>query len=54
MTYGVIYEVNGEMYTATITASQYGEAYNWMIEDACSDLGCEPKDVKIHTVIEMM
>lgn len=51
--YAVFYEVNGEIKTRTISCSQYGEAYNWTVEDVSKEVGCKPIEVKIHTIIEV-
>lgn len=52
--YAVFYTVNGEHYVNTITCFQFGEAYNWTIEDASEKHHCKPSEVKIESVIQMI
>lgn len=52
--YAVFYEVNGNFGVKKISCFQKGEAYNWTVEDVSAEYLCDPHDVKIHTIIEIM
>lgn len=53
-TYAVFYTFNGKYYISTITCAQFGEAYNWTIEDASEKHNCKPAEIHIESVIQMV
>lgn len=53
MTYAIFYSIPGsdKILTHTLFCFQYGEAYNYTVEDISKKYGIAPELVKIHAII---